>query len=876
MRKSLPVIAFLSLISLVATSQNTRESLVSIFNEISNRHKVTLSYDAGLVQAIKIAPPSYSTLEQDLNYVQENSAFQFVFSDEKNILIKPRLSGKNLLIRGKLTDSYGNALVGVTIAIPEQKAATFSSTNGEFELFGTLNDSDSLQISLMGFDSYSTSLNDINENGISKIVIDEKASQIEQVYVTSYNASGFNYNYKEQSIEVSVDEAALLPGVTENDILASIEALPGINSPTDKAGQLTIRGSDPDKTLLTFDNIPIYHGGHYFGTFSPFNAQVVDKIQIQRSGCFGAEEGGRLGGLIKIKSRQQLPDSARYNAGFSSSYYSVNLHAPLIKNKLGVMFGFRSSYPFNWITPKIAAIHDFVYQESEIGGAFHDNPDVDLQRYFYRFNDMNAKVQYVINENHTLDLSFLNIINNLDFGTFFNPTSNYQNDTVKLTNGGINLNYSSKWNSKLSSKISLTASRYEEIFAGTDANQQGVLQSRSYYNKEINDIRFNSSVCYGLNKHSDLSLGYQLNQHIIRGLVRRIDNGNDIVRPQDEEGGIHTLFTQYQYANIRLPFTLSAGIRTNYYDVTNKFYIEPRLIFNYFINDHVTFKANLGTYHQFINQLAGTYTSSIGGIANLNWRLSNDAVVKVAKSRQVSAGLIYEKGDFLIETEGYFREMNDITATNFIDFNSPILTIYGEYTNYGVDALIKRKWNNLEGWVSYSFNDSEARFDTAVFTYIWGQKHILSAVLGYNHKNWKFSAGWSYKSGLAVEEEYRSPFLAGRQLQPGGTGPSMGNNPSNIIYTPLSAESYGEYFPSNHQLDLSIAYQVQPKNNKYKIDIGLGLQNVYNNRIIFAQIERRTKPPMMGPPPPPNTAFMVRVNKYGIGFAPSAMINFTW
>ena len=70
-------------------------------------------------------------------------------------------------------------------------------------------------------------------------------------------------------IQVDKDDLASLPAVGEQDIIRSLQLLPGIQSASDISSGLYIRGGGPDQTLILLDQIPLYNPTHAFGFFPP-------------------------------------------------------------------------------------------------------------------------------------------------------------------------------------------------------------------------------------------------------------------------------------------------------------------------------------------------------------------------------------------------------------------------------------------------------------------------------------------------------------------------------------------------------------------------------------------------------------------------------
>ncbi len=875
------LLTILILLSTSLFSQNNNRILLQDYlSVLQEKHNIVFSYNSALIANIKIKTITGENLSNVLDSLNNHSAFTFKLIDTNNVIVSSKQGESNFFVSGIVLDKDGTSLPGATIGLTKKSTCSISNEKGHFSFLCNYNSNDSLIIRFLGYKSQKIALSKINDYGLTTFILDESPILLSAVKIIPYTTAGVLYNTKYQSIEIRPGYAGLLPGETETDIFNSLQYLPGINSPTGKAGNLTIRGTDPDKTLITFDNIPIYHLGHYLGTFSPYNSQMIDVVKIQRNGSHGSEKGGRVGGLVEIKSKSDILDSAKYSMGIATSYISGDVQIPIIKNKLGLLVGGRGSYPYNWNSPKIKSINEFIYQESSIGGSFNGVEDFNLIDYKFYFNDFNTKLVYQPNEKHHINLSVLMIDNKLNYNTYFYPQSLDIKDSVELNNWGGSFSVTSKWSSKISTSISFTNSYYKQYLSGTNRNDDNDIDNRTSYSNETKDIIFKNNLNIKLKNINSLDIGYQIdNYHVSYNYVSY--TGGKTISPslgppititesssqisKSENSTLHTGYLSYNFVTLDQSWTMIAGVRTSYYTLTNKTYPEPRLIVNFFPSKHITIKGNLGVYNQFINHVVGVRVSPIGGVDAPFWQLSNNDEIKVVSGKQFMLGSMYSKHGILVDIEGYFKLIDNVTAYNFIDNDTNKTYVYGNYENVGVDILIKKSYNNFEGWCSYSFSSSDATFDTLKFPNLWNQAHIFSMVFGYTWKSLKFSIGWNYKTGLAVAEGIRNQYLVGKPIRPGSNTTPPPPNGKGITLVDESPDEYVDFFPDSHQLDLSITYKIVPKSTKWNLIFGGGIQNIYDYRVAYSQGIRS-----LGP------GSGIRFHKYTLGFTPNFLIRLNW
>jgi len=846
--------------------------LVSLIKSLEKEHNVVFSFNESLLKNVQVQSSfPDSLLESKLDYLSFNSAFSFEIVDEKNILVAPKVKGMNLQVCITVRDGKTKeSLIGASIYNKKlKKGFAVNNNNSKFHL--NLTEWDSLSVSFVGYNTKSFPISFFNGKSCLEIEILPDL-ELKEFKVEAYLNNGVNYNHLDQSISISTNEAGLLPGETETDILTAIEALPGIKSPDGKAGNLLMRGDDPDKTLLTFDDIPIYHNGHYFGAFSPFNANITETVKIFRSG-YDVENGGRVGGAINLYSKSGIPDSASFGIGASTSYLSGYAIIPDTIKKMSFVLGGRTSYPFKWNSPKINAISDFVFQNSVITAA-EDLTFVQMPEFDIHFSDINAKMTYEVNDKNEIGVSFLNIYNDFHLLILDTLANTESTSDAELKNWGTNIHHQLKWNKNISTDNSITISDFSQTFSGELKNDTMVRETNLYENS-VKDFSFKTSTLFLLNNRDQIKLGYSLTHHNVysyKEIERPVEPFQDL---DSNQAFLHAIFGSYTWIH-KNKVQVSLGARGVYYSRLNKFYPEPRLLINYHVTPSFTLKSNFGMYNQFVNHLYGTH--AIGpGIETYNWRLSNDTNTPVVTAKQAMTGFILNKKGWIIDVEAYSKLTENISIHNQYDYQNTEDHFQGDYNTTGIDILLKKSIKKFDTWIGYTYANTLVKYDSIQqdeFESIWNQNHVLNSVISYRNKGFKISAGWKYRTGLSVLEGIRFLYTSGPNTAP--TKPSPPPLPPGApqppviedVYTPDSAPYYETQFPNNHQLDISVSYLFVPKSKKWSCNVGASVINVYDNKTVIGQYSRKVKNG-------PNNLYK-RSNLYGIGRAPSLMVMFNF
>ncbi len=115
---------------------------------------------------------------------------------------------------------------------------------------------------------------------------------------------------------LSKDAILQLPG-SLGDPVRAIQNLPGVARAPFGSGQLLVRGTGPSDTGFYIDGVRLPQVFHFAGLSTVVNADILDEIQFV-PGNFSARYGDAIGGIVDMRSENQLPKKA-------SSYASLDI-----------------------------------------------------------------------------------------------------------------------------------------------------------------------------------------------------------------------------------------------------------------------------------------------------------------------------------------------------------------------------------------------------------------------------------------------------------------------------------------------------------------------------------------------------------------------
>lgn len=825
----LPVLSFAQV-----TEVKTTRTLNELIVHLEKKYGVVFSFDAELVKDIPVAfDTAITSLPATLEDLNTKTAFIFQRLDRKNIIIKPKSPEGNFVVSGFITDlKTHEPLYSALVYSKTSKLNTACKEDGSFYKIIKYEPGDSVSFFLIGYERISVPVEKFAKGSLS-VQMRSTFQELKEITVTTYLTSGIEYDAMDNSITMRPKNSSILPGQTNGDILMSLDALPGISSTDSKAGNLNIRGSTPDQTLIIFDNIPLYQKGHIFGTVSPFNANAVDNIKVQRS-SMSANRGGRVGGIVEISSPNSVVNKP--SATISSSLLDANIyaHTPVIKNKLSVFISARKSYPYSRDVPPMRAISGFIFQNSAVGGALKFDPE-GVSKLDIGYEDANAKIIYNLTSKHKAIVSGLYSADNIAINLRDKRMAHLSQSTIDALNYGLSATISSNWSRKLSTQLSATNSFYSLHNQTSTFDFSNSPLTKSSYLNTVQDLKLFFEAQWKISERHLLKTGYDVSYYNTIYVRESNDTANVSYRQNySNTGALHTLFVNWLSSPVD-HFTIDAGVRVNYFTGNNQYSAEPRLVLGYKSSPSFRLKASGGYQKQFISQISGISIQSIGGVQSQLWMLTDNKNVPVVNSYQGTFGGLYQKNSWLFDVEGYLKQVSNVSNISISQPLSSQPFIQGSINIVGADLLLRKQWKRLDGWISYTCSKAMMKFDSVQrdpFISLYDQTHVFDIAFSYRIKQWKFSLAWKYRTGLAVLRGIRTRMIAGADSSPGGqqSGPPP---PTSGGPPPPPRIDPNERFPAYHQLDASIQYNFPKVSKNWSGFIGVSVLNCYDQKNII-------------------------------------------
>ncbi|MEO5775431.1 MAG: TonB-dependent receptor [Flavobacterium sp.] len=644
----------------------------------------------------------------------------------------------------------------------------------------------------------------INERfySINQKEIPEKANLLKEVIVEEFLDKGIRKT--NQNYVISPQKVQTLPGVTDADILLSLQQLPGVKSPNETATGLYIRGGTSDQNLILMDGIRLYHPGHLFGMISSINPNVEQTVNYYNK-AVNPQFGERVSGIIDIKSTDKISDKTKLNAGINALNIDAYVQTPLVKDKLGLQLSGRKSYT-EWIqSPTFNQLESKVFQNTNFKEFDNGNQ--------FKFYDFSSKLNFKPNPKTEISLSGLVIKNDLDYKNVITSDS-ISNQKMSIENYGFSLNWIQKYSPKFIQKILVSYSLYSFDYLKKQDYDTNKFEAFKKLNRVV-DSGAEINFGYQIDEQSKLEFGYHVFGNDISHLFNSYnqDIGVDLsLRHRYNLTHAGFVYFKKDLGN----WNFQPGLRYNFYSQMKASSLEPRLLIQKTFSESLIWQLSYERRSQVLSQVKENVANDLS-LENYVWILSDNAEYPIQKANQYTSGIIFKKNNWLIDVDAYYKNITGITSftLGFLSQNDNNIH-QGKGFTKGVDFLLQKSAATWRAWITYTYEDSQNQFETVndgdYFSSNADIKHSFTIAFNKKWNNFLLTAGWFWHSG--------KPF-------------STINDSGEIT-------SYNsERLPDYHRLDISGSYQFQDKKGKaYKI--GVSVYNVYNhNDLISKEFERK-------------------------------------
>jgi hypothetical protein len=629
-----------------------------------------------------------------------------------------------------------------------------------------------------------------------------REEQLPEILVEGFLSKGINKSF--QKVILLPQKIEALPGVTDADVLLSLQQLPGVKSPNETATGLYIRGGASDQNLILWDGIRMYHPGHLFGMISGFNPNVTQTVHYQNKGT-NPKFGERISSVIDIQSTNKIEEDLKVDAGINALNADVYIKAPLVKKKLGLQLSGRKSFT-EWLqTATFNSLAEKVFQNTNFKNFDDSNK--------FQFEDFSAKLNYKPNEKTDLSFTSIWIDNNLNFTT---ETQNdgINNQKMMISNQGYSLRWHQKWSSKWQQKTLVYYSAYTFDYKKNKTKTADTFELFQKLNR-VTDSGIEYGLDYKMNDKFNVEFGYQLSGNDVSHSFTSESQDLSIILDQQQLFSITHVgysFLKYKWES----WDFQAGARYNYFNSLQSNSFEPRLFIQKNITEALVLQASFEKKSQVLSQVRESVVNDLS-LENYLWILSDNETNPIQKANQYTLGLIYKTKSWVFDIDAYYKMTKGITSLTFGFLNQFDSGVHqGKGFTKGLDLLIQKNAPTWRTWITYTFQDSQNRFDNLnqneYFSTNADIRHAFNISFYKKWKQYSLSTGWFWHTG--------KPY-------------------SQLDETNQVKSFNTERLPVYHRLDISGIYHFHEQKS-WSGKVGFSIYNAYNQRsLISKEYERQ-------------------------------------
>ncbi len=819
--KILVLILVLCAFGTKSVAQETNETKLLVYlKSLEKEYNIRFSYVLEEVDEVILKPLSTknNSIETILSHLRKNTPLLYHQINDRYITITSNDNNGSLC--GRIIDFETQLpLEGATIVSENNSFHTISNAEGFFYI-PAQDKNVNFTVSFVGYNSIVKNTSHL-QNDCSALLLFPSVSELETVIVQNIFIKGIDKNL-DGSILLSTENFGLLPGQVENDVLQIAQALPGVESVDETISNINIRGGTHDENLLLWDDIKMYQSGHFFGLISAFNPDITKTVTLYKNGT-NIRYGEGVSGVLDMRSNNTISSKTEAGIGFNLINGNGFLELPILE-KASIQVAARKSINHLWGSPVYKNYTQRIFQDSEISNIENSDNNVSvLADEAFDFYDFSTKVLWDITEKDKFRFNFLTIDNSLDFTETLE--NNSQSKTSELDQrsilGGIS------WNRLWSDNVETTALVYGTYYLLDAVNKDIFTTQEQIQKNEVLETGLKMDAKIGLSENLKIQTGYQFSEIGIANtqdvnLPRFRDYEKDVLRT-------HALFAGLNYVSNNQKTFVFGGVRGNYFTKFEEIRVEPRLSLHQKFGNGFAFEV-LGEFKSQSTTQRIDFESDFLGIEKRRWVLADNESTPVIKSKQASAGLVYNKRGFFINLEGFYKIVEDINSANQgLQNQFQFSRAIGNYTVKGAELVVNKRTKSFSSWLSYMYSKNDYKFEslqTETFPNNLDIQHAATIAGSYNWNALKIALGVNWHSG----KPYTIPVENAETTTEGGI--------TSIQYDTPNAERLPDYF----RADLSAEYlwELSPTIDA-KINIALlnllNTENTINIRYALARDE---------------------------------------
>jgi hypothetical protein len=577
---------------------------------------------------------------------------------------------------------------------------------------------------------------------------------------------------------LTAQEMAQIPG-TNGDALRSVQSLPGVARPPPFSGDLIVRGSESDDTIVYVDGTPIPLIYHFGGLSSVLPTESLDNLDFY-PGNFSSIYGRGMGGVIDVGLRDPRTDRFHGMAQLDLVDARVMAEGPIGRGWSFLAAGRRSWFDL-WLGP--------VLESARVGVST-------LPRYY----DYQLTLQKAWSTHHSLHVRVLG-----SDDAFRAVTSGGSDATFGGSLGLATrfLRLQAVYRDQLTDALGLAAVGA----VGTDVIDLSIganaIKTTSY------PVSLRTELAYRVSRAIRANVGIDIVETPYDLLMRlppsAAGNGAGIPgEPAITSQSSGSRFVGGAYAELEIaPWRggrIVPGLRVDYTSTTSRTDVSPRLNVRQEIISGpraTALKGGIGLFYQ-----PPSLIESDRALGQLGLSSKRSVHYDLGVDHQITPAL-------KLSVDAYYKTMDRLVIARHGNA--------GEGRSYGAELLLRYATDQRFGWLSYTVSRSERRDSSAEAwqRFASDQTHVLT-VLGSEGlgRGWRVGGRFRLVSGNLYTPSIEGAF----------------DSTTGAYLNADSTATYSERLPLFHQLDVRVDKTWSFPS--WRLTAYLDVQNVYNYRAV--------------------------------------------
>ena len=841
-----------------AQSNNPEILLTKVLPLLEVRFNIRFGYDPEIIKTLSLNKRILATenIHSALQLISASLPLEYFQALDGQILLRKRTLTKvetpielaTVKIKGKLIDAWTGEILPFGDVVGENGEGFSSDENGLFYLNVSINRP--VTFRYLGYESKILTFSSNKEDVILRLV--PKLSALPLIEISAKipgltNKSGGIYSNLNPSFWGKMPSFA-----AGNDVLRSLQQLPGISSNDDLSADLKVRGSNGDENLLILDGITLYNVTHFSGMFSLVNSDAIKEVKLFKN-ALPVSYGGKTASIIEMNTLSPSENIKLSGKISSNLLTSQAVLQGQIAPKQSILFSGRTTYgnlgdsklfgalQEQNVTPVVKPVDPNATITKEIA-AYNPN---------FKFHDLQGKWNWEISDKQKIQVAFFYGYDEMDYsynktiktevGKSYYYRKEYFKEIADWNNMGSsllwNFNPSENWQHTL--HVSITefqnnASIINDFKFVEDRKVDKIFNfENTHFNKVAGqDLKWISR--YTVSKEQSWIYGFQTTNNQVNYDIRQ-----DRIKPltgQNEAMQSAAFVELNQHTN---DWTFNIGGRLNFYE--KNFYFSPSIDVNYHkSNTPFSVKGSFGRYYQFLRQLnhEDRYGRNYG-----YWVLSNKQFpVLSSNNSMIGANLKWNNWEFDVEfyqknSQGVLEQALAVNNVNNPDSTQrpPSFILYdGKGQTKGMDFFIQHTGKYFSGMLAYTLSKSTNQFkeigNGIAFPSSNDRRHQLKINGNLHLGKFDFFATYNFASGrpytdLSKVLDNNGKIQNNPKPNPGNPMPNVPNNRREVV-NPLDRLSYLDDY-QRFDIGTSICFRLGQTSN---LTIEGSIFNIFNKK----------------------------------------------